>query len=422
MNKLLYSTFFATTFLFSQCQTVDEPGKGPKNPAPAVEWHKGYGTDEGEHIHEIKQVTDGGFLGIGEVSEGEVEATNILVVKTDANGGFLWQKIIGTEGLYDVGICVDELSDGYLIGGGLSNQKQEAYLAKLNFDGSTVWEKTYPASRNGMVRGIAVGDNDEITITGYTGYADAGYAFIADDSQGFVMRVDSKGETQWERRLSTDQGAKIRKTTDGFFVCTTHWMNDDESPQDFFLIKLDEEGNQVWSKNYGGDSDEHCYDCEVTNDGGVILGGHTRSPSYGVKNWDFLLMKVDSEGNEEWHKTFGQPRGYDAKWIHDEAYGVRQTPDGGYVLVGGTGDEYTYSESGSSLGPSDLWMVYAVKVDSQGKLQWEGVYGSTESHDAGEFVDITADGGLIIGTDSDSAGADEFEPNNFGFMKIASDQ
>ena len=128
-------------------------------------------------------------------------------------------------------------------------------------------------------------------------------------------------------------------------------------------------------------------------------------------------MKIDSQGNEEWHQTFGQPRGYDPKYIHDEAYGVRQTPDGGYVLVGGTGDEYAYSASGHPKGDSDVWQVYLVKVDGAGKLLWEGVYGSAHSDDAGEYLGLTQDGGFIIGTDTD-AGAENFAPNNFGFLKV----
>ena len=204
----------------------------------------------------------------------------------------------------------------------------------------------------------------------------------------------------------------------GFVICSTTWMNHPEYPQDMYLLKTDREGNEFWNKNYGAESDEHCYDFDLTDDGGYILGGHTRSPSYGVVNWDFLLMKIDKDGNEQWHRTFGQPRGYDPKFIHDEAYGTRQTPDGGYVIVGGTGDEYPYSESGSPDGSSDIWKVYLVKVDKDGKTLWEGVYGSNTENNAGEYLGLTSDGGFIIGSDSDSAGKDNFEPNNFGFMKI----
>lgn len=423
--KHIIPIYIMVIVILSACggDPAGELEPSPENPssAPITQWHTGYGTDNGEHVHEIMQTADGGFLGIGQTSEksDEEEGTSdILVVKTDEAGEFSWQKIIGSKDVFDVGVCLAEVSDGYLIGGGKNESTQQRYLAKLGFDGSIIWEQSYPYGGQSMIRGIALADNGDILLTGYKGHPDAGYIFIADDSEGFVMRVDAAGEVMWEKPISVAQGAKIRKATDGYFICSTTWMNNPDHPQDMYLIKLDNDGNEMWAKNYGGDSDEHCYDCDVATDGGVILGGHTRSPSYGVVNWDYLIMKVDKDGQEEWHKTFGQPRGYDPAFIHDEAYGVRQTPDGGYVIVGGTGDEYPYSASGHPRGDSDIWQVYAVKVDKKGETVWEGIYGSSRSHDAGEYMGLTNDGGFIIGTDSDEAGAEHFEPNNFGFLKI----
>jgi len=66
-------------------------------------------------------------------------------------------------------------------------------------------------------------------------------------------------------------------------------------------------------------------------------------------------------------------------------------------------------------------MTYLVKVDANGKPLWEAVYGSSTEHDAGEYLGLTRDGGYIIGTDTDSAGKENFRPNNFGFMKISPD-
>jgi hypothetical protein len=145
--------------------------------------------------------------------------------------------------------------------------------------------------------------------------------------------------------------------------------------------------------------------------------------SYGVENWDYLLMKVDGDGNEEWHKTFGQPRGYDARYIHDEAYGVRQTPDGGYILAGGSGDENdSYYASGHPAGTSDEWKVYLVRTDGEGNLLWEGIYPTAGDvgNNAAEYIGLTSDGGYIVLVDTDSQAPPE--PNNFGFLKLAPDK
>ena len=51
--------------------------------------------------------------------------------------------------------------------------------------------------------------------------------------------------------------------------------------------------------------------------------------------------------------------------VHDEAYGVQQTPDGGFIIAGGSGDEHPYSASGHAAGPSDEWKAYLVKTDAR---------------------------------------------------------
>ena len=404
--KALVIMFVSTAILYAQ--------------APDMEWHKGYGTDNGEHIHELRQTRDGGYIGIGQTSEDRGNYSEILVIKIDSAGEYMWKKIVGSAKRDDIGICVNEADDGYVIGGGLFEGNQQRYMAKLDYEGAIIWEHVYENKRNGMIRGIDILSNGELVTTGYKNCALSGFVFIADNSDGFIMKTDSEGNVIWEKPISAPQGAKVRKeiNSDGFAICATIWMNDPEHPQDFYLIKTDEEGNEYWSKNYGGDSDEHCYDFDLTTDGGYILGGHTRSPSYGVVNWDFLMMKIDNEGNEEWHRTFGQPRGYDPEYIHDEAYGIRQTPDGGFVIAGGSGDEHEYSASGSPYGASDIWKVYIVKVNPKGKLLWKAVFGSNTENNAGEYLGLTNDGGFIIGSDSDSAGKESFKPNNFGFMKI----
>ena len=383
--------------------------------APAMQWHHGHGTDNGEHVHEGMQTSDGGFIGIGQTDEDHERGFDILVVKTDANGILEWQRIIGSPGSDEVGLCVDEVQDGFLIGGGLhSGSQQKRYLAKLTKGGETVWQQFYEGPGHSAIRSIDIHGDGSIISTGYKGAPRGGFIFISDVSEGFIMKTDRDGNLIWDKKISPPIVIKARADHDakGYAIVSTSRVDDDRN-EEVLLLKCDGEGNEYWSKHYGGYDGEHCYDFDLTSDGGYICGGHSRS--YGV-NWDFYLLKIGSDGNEQWHRTFGQPRGYDAKWIHDEAYGVRQTPDGGYVIVGGTGDEYPYSETGSPRGPSDIWQVYLVKTDPEGNMLWEGVYGSPDQHDAGEYMGLTSDGGYIIFVDADSAG--DMEPNNFGFMKI----
>ena len=96
----------------------------------------------------------------------------------------------------------------------------------------------------------------------------------------------------------------------------------------------------------------------VDNDGNYLLGGHT-TVGTGVVNWDYVALKVNSQTRaEEWRKTYGQPRGFDAQWIHDEMYGVALDKEGNYLLLGGSGDEYPYSADGSGE-----WQVENIVTD-----------------------------------------------------------
>jgi len=394
--------------------------------APSAQWFRASGTDTEEHIHEGMQTSDGGYIGIGHGIELS-DADDMLIIKVTEKGVLEWKQDFGTSAKKGAGYCISEVSDGYIAGGALfdpDSNRTQRFLAKLDFSGDVLWEKFYASSGVGGIRGIDITKDGYIVTTGYRNTENTsefqGFVFIVDDGDGFLMKLDGDGNVEWEKPIDAPQGTKIREIDDGFAICSTIWTSSAETGdhQDFCLFKTDEQGNTVWRKLYGGSEGDHLYDFDLTNDGGYILGGHTLS--YGVENWDYLMMKIDIEGIEEWHKTFGQPRGYDAEYIHDEAYGVRQTGDGGYVISGGSGDEYSYSASGHPAGPSDEWKVYVVRTDGDGIVQWEVIYpGWSVGNNAGEYIGLTNDGGYIVFVDTDTKTPPD--PNNFGFLKLGPD-
>ena len=128
------------------------------------------------------------------------------------------------------------------------------------------------------------------------------------------------------------------------------------------------------NRNYGGAENNQAFDFDLNADGSFVLAGHTTG--YGASNWDCVMTKVDPNGNPEWTQRFGQPRGYDSQYIHDECYGIRQDQDGGFVMTGGSGNETpSYSESGHPSGTADEWKSYLIKVDANGNFLWEQIYG-----------------------------------------------
>ena len=381
-------------------------------------WYIGQGTDREEHVHEGMQTSDGGFIAIGhhwEKEEDPTGFTDMFIVKTDSNGKETWQTIIGTAGKFDVGYAVNELSDGYVASGGLfKDGYQKSAIVKLDFNGNVVWQKIFSHNGVGGIRGIEVLDNDDMVVTGYKQGEEEGFLFISDGSKGFIKKISTTGEVIWDRDLSAMQGTKVKKTSKGGFVVgSVEWV---DAGLNASMHYLDSEGNTLSTKLFGGNNNVQLFDMDITDNDYVVFTGHTTG--YQTANWDCIVMLIDDQGNEVWKTIFGNPRGYDPKYMLDECYGVRETLDGGFVVTGGTGDHSDYFGTGHPNGTSDDWKVLLSEFDKDGNMLSINVFGGgyDRGNDAGEFIDVTSDGGYIIFSDTDSKGSKG--PNNFGFLYI----
>lgn len=144
-----------------------------------------------------------------------------------------------------------------------------------------------------------------------------------------------------------------------------------------------------WEAMFGGRAVDRGLTVQQTDDGGFVAVGTTSSDffvSYGT-DYDAYLVKTDAAGRLEWQKTFGGVG-------DDEGVCVQQTSDGGYVLTGTTRSGTTGT------------LVYLVKTDASGRLEWQRTFGGG-GEDAGRCVRQTADGGFIVLGETDSFGAGE---------------
>ncbi|WP_138484824.1 T9SS type A sorting domain-containing protein [Dyadobacter bucti] len=163
---------------------------------------------------------------------------------------------------------------------------------------------------------------------------------------------------------------------------------------DYWIIKLSSEGSLEWEKTIGGPANDSFSTIHQTADGGYIVGGSSSSPIGSEKsersrgNSDYWIVKLDKNGDKVWDKTIGGPGG-------DILNDVRQTDDGGYILAGssssGIGGEKTEAELGQFF--SDFWIV---KLSATGTLEWERTLG-TSGPDGLQCMTLTSDGGYVFG-------------------------
>ena len=140
---------------------------------------------------------------------------------------------------------------------------------------------------------------------------------------------------------------------------------------------------------------------DIHSSGHIFLTGHTLS---GTANWDTYTMKIDLNGVLIWEAKTGNPRGYDPNFIHDEAWGVAATPDGGCITVAGTGDEYAGYSSCQNGNCSDQWEVYLIKYSANGQLEWQNTYNPNGGDMAGEDIIYTTNNKIVVAVDDGSFG------------------
>lgn len=377
----------------SSCTTF-ETGMGGTQ-----EWIKSVGgSGEEAHGHFIMTCSDGGYLQIGETGFFPNSA-KILVVKVNSSGDLIWKKEFGNVGA-NLGNSAIETSDAYIIVGSLN---QNSTIIKLNkSNGSEIWSNTHNNGGSNSYEHLAEIPNGYVTV-GYKNAEDNSNTFFT-EGQGLMTFLDTDGNKISEKNINSQmaQGYRIKNIGNELIISGLT-----EDAQDYSLIKTNLSGNIIWHSIFGGNNADHCFAMDVGNDGSIFLSGHTLS---GTQNWDTYTMKIDASGNQLWEMKKGNPRGFDANFIHDEVWDLKATPDGGCIIIAGTGDEYSYSaECGDSGDLSDIWKVYLIKFSATGEIEWQELFGA-ENNWAGEAIDLTNDGGAIIGVDNGS----------FGFLKLSS--
>ncbi|MDI6839574.1 MAG: T9SS type A sorting domain-containing protein [bacterium] len=210
--------------------------------------------------------------------------------------------------------------------------------------------------------------------------------------------VRAQPDTLWTRTYggsSEDIGYSVEQTSDGGYIITGYTHSFGAGWCDVWLIKTNSVGDTVWTKTFGKSYDDKGYSVQQTKDDGYIITGSTVYFS-GEGAW---LIKTNANGDTIWTKIFD---GYGS----DVGVSVQQTSDGGYIITG-----YTISYG---AGESDIWLI---KTDSLGNKLWDKTYGGTYG-DHGYSVQQTLDGGYIIAGCTESFGMGN---NDVWLIKVGPD-
>lgn len=377
----LYGKTVGLFFLVFACLLVNSP---PSRAAPphaslaqvAVStWDRTYHGVDFDSFSAIAATADGGFVATGPTYSGSAGQDDIWVVKLNAAGEITWQKRYGGGARdYARAIVVANDGNGYVVAGyteSFGAGSADGWVIKVDNTGNVVWQKTF--GTGGFEHAVSlIPANDG----GYLVAAE-GSSFGDGSADVWLFKVDELGNIVWQRAYGGsgwDTAYKIVPVQDGGYVFVGYTTSAGAGSWDLWVVKLDVYGALVWQKTFGGSNDDRGLQVAATHDGGYIVAGFTLS--FGAGDKDSWVIKLDSAGNVIWQKVYGGNR-------EDWAYDLLLTNDGGSIVGAHT----------TSFGDGGLY-TWLAKLDGTGAVAWEKVYRGTVS-----ALAWAADGGLLVAGD-----------------------
>lgn len=318
---------------------------------------------------------------------------------------------------------------GHSLSGADGNKSQPSrggrdfWVVKTDENGNKIWDKRFGGSNDELAMAVAAVPGGGYVIAGYSlSGANGDKSELSRGGYDFwLVKIDENGDKIWDKRFGgtgEDYAYSIVHAPGGGYVvagATNSGANGDVSQpsqgtQDYWLVKIDEDGTKIWDKRFGSNVAESAYSIAAAASGGYLVLGYTNAqpggdvsqPSKGGQ--DFWLVRVDENGNKIWDKRFGGS-------LDDRGQSVVASPDGGFVLAGLTFSPADGDLSQPSQGSSDFWTI---KINTDGNLVWEKRFGGSNPESVNRVTVLPGGGYLFAGPSTSGAEGDKSEISQGG--------
>ncbi|MER3328789.1 MAG: choice-of-anchor D domain-containing protein, partial [Candidatus Kapaibacterium sp.] len=308
---------------------------------------------------------------------------DLFILKLLASGNIDWVKSYGELGSEYANAIIQLEDDNYVIVGGkdsinnfrglFGKDGQNAYILKLDTYGDTLWTKQFKGNDNDVAYSVVQSSEGGIIVVGQTSSENN----IFDDgnfdsdgkrtmNDGWIFKLDENGDLQWSKTIGgigEDGFKKIIKSNDGGYIaCGFSGSNDrdllgvgNKGKLDAFIVKLDNSGNTLWTKTFGGSKNEVALDIVHLAEGGYMISGYSESMdrdlvnSYQMGAKDAWVFKINYEGDILWSKLLGGTE-------FDEATSIIQTYDRKIIVSGTSNSNDGYLKGSTINGQVDAWI------------------------------------------------------------------
>ncbi|RDC66162.1 T9SS type A sorting domain-containing protein [Adhaeribacter pallidiroseus] len=465
-------------------------------PTIVKQWDRTLGGFNREALLALIPTPDGGYLAggysesgkTGDKSSATQGASDYWITKLNNQGAKLWDKAYGGNQADSLTILLATPDGGYLLGGtsysGNSGDKSQGskgsgdyWILKIDAAGNKLWDKTYGGNQADKLTAL-ISTPDGGFLLGGTSFSGTG----GDKSQGskgrsdyWILKIDANGAKLWDKTYGGAEADRLVALAlvpgGGYLIGGTSASSKsgDKSEArrgqaDYWVLRLQENGNKQWDKTLGGLTETYAYDecfeddpakCQVdlgssvltsllvTPDGNFLIGGYSDAEQGGDKTdkniggnsytrlSDYWIVKLNSKGIKVWDKTYGGIRSEKVFDIgtyltgNSELAAIRATPDGNYLLAGTSDSDKGGDKSENASGGGERFLYYysdqfwsgrrserdywILKIDEAGTRLWDRTLGSRDDDVLGAVIPTANSGYLLGGTSNGLIGDDKTE-------------
>ncbi|MCR9065082.1 MAG: hypothetical protein NXI00_14015 [Cytophagales bacterium] len=410
-------------------------GENPKDTLIQI-WDKTFGGSEDEFFNDILVTSDKHLLLVGTTysvidSNQNQGNSDVYIIKIDTLGNKIWERTFGTS-YYEGGISAAETQNGSFLILANSNEtidgdktaisygNTDFWLLKIDGEGNLLWDNSYGTTYIDLPLGIITSSDDNFLLYG------SQRATFGSTSKYYVLKVDSAGNTIWEKTFSgglSDNLVSVVESTDelGYLLVGHSNSNanfDKSDPSfgqsDIWIIKTDTSGNKIWDKTYGGTHSEVSASIQEINNNQLLISGSSYSTANGNKTstnygqYDFWLIKTDSLGNTIWDRNYGGN-------LTDQAKSSYLNSIGNLILTGNTSSDISHDITQASFGGSPYWSGgndgWMIEIDTAtGNIIHQMRIGGSDNETIVEHLELNKKK-YLVGTSYSNIGGSKFAPS-----------
>jgi hypothetical protein len=344
-------------------------------------WGKIFGSEKDDYV--LNHVNDGnGNLFVAGKTTGTIGTANIgkndgFLTKIDSLGNILWSRQFGTTVEEDIQWCaIDKSANVYITGstagdlGGKNAGKEDVFITKYDSQGKILWTRQFGTEGSDVARSVFSDNRGYIYITGNTDGKLGQAAFGKADC--FIIKVDTNGNLLFSKQFGTsgdDYGYCVTAGAGSdVLVCGSTWgelAGKSKGLIDVFTGQFTENGDLVKYNQFGSEGVDIAEVINMDAEHNIYIGGMTTGNFGGQQTGegDAFLIKVNEKGEILWNNQFGTANN-----------------DGLRAISFNTDISDNFLVSGiQNLPPAN---AYVRMYNKDGKLLWERIFMGCSGKDA----------------------------------------